>query len=111
MATTVQEGVAMSDFGRRTREFKRLSAIVYSWGRPCIICGQPIDYRLPYRDPYTGEVNRQSKSIQHILSVTEYPHLAETLSNLAAAHLQCNWELGTTTTTPAQQLGTPSEDW
>lgn len=85
--------------------------MVYQRGGPCVICGQPIDYRLPYRDPHTGEVNRQSKSIQHILSRSEYPHLAETLSNMAPAHLGCNWDQGTSTTTPADQLGTPSEDW
>ena len=51
-------------------------------GRPaCHICGQPIDYSLPYLDP--GEF-----TVDHLVSLKRGG--ADTLANKAAAHRACN---------------------
>ena len=81
-------------FGRSTRRFRQLARQVHSRRLPCVICGQPIDYRLPYISELTGEPDPRSKSIQHLLSVKTHPELAETIENMASAHLGCNQKAG-----------------
>jgi 5-methylcytosine-specific restriction endonuclease McrA len=95
--------------GRDTENFKRLKRVVYSRGAVCCRCGQNIDYSIPYRDPHTGVVNVDSKSVDHYPHpLSTHPHLAEDLSNLAAAHLRCNLSAGTKSLPP---LGVTSRDW
>jgi 5-methylcytosine-specific restriction endonuclease McrA len=51
-------------------------------GKPaCALCGQPIDYTLPHKDP--GEY-----VVDHILSL--HRGGADTLANKQAAHRLCN---------------------
>lgn len=83
-----------SSFGRSTRRFRELAKRVHSKRLPCIICGQPIDYRLPYIHEVSGQPDPQSKSIQHLLSVKTHPELAESIENMASAHLGCNQRAG-----------------
>lgn len=100
--------------GRRGRVWNRLKREVYARRAPCCRCHQPINYALPYRDPLTGRVNRDSKSVDHFphpLSTDLGRQLAEDLSNLAAAHLRCNWSAGATAESADLDLGQPSEDW
>lgn len=100
-----------SERGRSGRRWQRLKADVYARRRPCCRCGQPIDYGLPYRDPDTGTVNPDSKSVDHYPHpLSTHPHLAEDPANLAAAHLRCNTSAGTSTD-DTTDLGTPSEEW
>jgi 5-methylcytosine-specific restriction endonuclease McrA len=56
----------------------------------CWLCGLPIDRALPYRDPTTGRVNARSWSLDHVLPLDDYPHLALVRSNARAAHYGCN---------------------
>lgn len=56
-------------------------------GLPCCICGQPINYRLRWPDPY-------SCSLQHVKSQRDFPHLRWEPSNWAPSHLDCNTRLG-----------------
>lgn len=56
--------------------------------RPCILCGEPIDYDLEYPHP-------RSCSVQHIKSRYHYPELTWDRTNWSACHLQCNQQAGT----------------
>ena len=52
---------------------------------PCALCGEPIDYSLPHGDP--GEF-----TIDHIIPIARGG--PDTLSNLQAAHRECNRRKG-----------------
>jgi 5-methylcytosine-specific restriction endonuclease McrA len=96
--------------GRAGRPWVRLKAEVYARRRPCCRCGQPIDYTLPYLDPFTGRPNPDGKSVDHYpLPLSTHPYLAEDPSNLAAAHLRCNVSAGNRGDVP--RVGVPSEAW
>lgn len=55
----------------------------------CPQCGRPIDWTLPYKDPYTGQVNLDSKTVDHVVEIQDGGHLTD-LDNLTTAHLGCN---------------------
>lgn len=98
--------------GRDTRTWRRLKAEVYARLAPCCRCHQPIDYTLPYRDPATGRVDNRSKSVDHYPHpLTTHPHLAESLDNLAAAHLGCNASAQHRDTDATLGLGTATRTW
>jgi len=63
-------------------------------GLPCSICGKPIDYDLPYKDPYTGKVNKASFTIDHVKPLSKHPELASDPGNLKPAHWICNKRKG-----------------
>ena len=74
--------------GRRAVDALRLvKAEGRRTGAPCVICGQPIDYRLAYPDP-------SSCSVQHVKSRKYYPHLTWDPNNHKPAHLSCNQSAG-----------------
>ncbi len=54
---------------------------------PCVICGRPIDYRLPSSDP-------RGCSVQHLKARSRHPELTWVASNWAPAHLECNKRWG-----------------
>lgn len=83
--------------GRTGRPWLRARARIIAQQRPCWICGHPIDYTLPYRNPLTGRINRWSVTIDHLtpLSLGGAP---TDPANLAAAHLACNARRGDGTT-------------
>ena len=62
-------------------------------GRPGKPCGQPIDWDLPYRDPYTGQVNVWSKSVDHEVELQDGGAILD-LDNTWSAHLRCNASKG-----------------
>lgn len=69
--------------GKKDRQF--------IWDRDkgiCQLCQDPVDPDLPYRDPATGEINRMSKSIDHIVPVARGG--THDLSNAQLAHFGCN---------------------
>lgn len=76
--------------GRSGRPFERLKKHVYSTETYCRKCGQPVDLTLPYRDPYTGKVNRMSKSIGHPTELDAGGHPYD--GHLE--HLSCNSRAG-----------------
>lgn len=98
--------------GRQGSQWARLKANVYARREPCCRCGQPIDYTLPYRDRVTGEVDLNSKSVDHYPHpYSTHPHLAMDPGNLQAAHLGCNIKAQANLNGATTDLGEPSEDW
>lgn len=69
---------------RRTNSYRRdrARATVRSWGMPCAICGQPIDYGLPPGHPRAFEVDE-------IVPVSRGGSPFD-VSNLQPAHRRCN---------------------
>lgn len=55
--------------GRGGRPWARYKKHVYATETHCAKCGEPVDMDLPYRDPYTGRVNRWSKSVGHTVEL------------------------------------------
>ena len=73
------------------RKFESESDKQFIWGRDkgiCQLCNEPIDPDLPYRDPVTGDINRMSKSIDHIIPVARGG--SHSLDNAQLAHFGCN---------------------
>lgn len=70
--------------------------------KPCILCGEDIDYRLREPHPY-------SWTLEHTKPVQDFPELIMEISNWASAHRDCNVRKGTDE--PALDLGVPSEVW
>lgn len=69
--------------GRTGHRWRMLVAQVKAEESHCWICNTPIDHALPPRSP-------MSFSVDHVLPLKTHPHLAQTRSNLRAAHLHCN---------------------
>lgn len=76
------------------RPYRRLQAWVYATQHTCWICHRQVDKTLPYRDPHTGEVNRWSKSLDHVVPCRQRPDLALDPANARLAHLKCNTSRG-----------------
>jgi len=69
---------------RRRRDDKnRLKALWRREGRPCIRCGQPIDYSLPWNHP-------DAVTEEHIMPWSTHPDLRDEVTNKAPAHAACN---------------------
>lgn len=77
--------------GRSGRPLARAKAHVYATETHCIRCGEPVDMTLPYRDPITGKVNRESKSFEHMV---ELDREAGNPYDGHLAHLRCNSSAG-----------------
>jgi 5-methylcytosine-specific restriction endonuclease McrA len=92
--------------GRNTGNWKRISAAFKRdctrTKRPCWLCCQPIDYALPFDDPFAF-------SIDHFYPVSKHPELAEVPANLRASHLDCNKRRGNRD--PRPSLGATSRRW
>ena len=67
-------------------ERRKLREWLGSQGLPCHICGQPIDYSLPARDPMSFEVD---EIVPVSLGGSPYDR-----SNVAPAHRICNQRRG-----------------
>ena len=65
---------------------RKLRARLRAEGRPCHICGQPIDYSLPSGDPWSFEVDE-------LLPVSRGGNPLD-YSNVDAAHRICNQRRG-----------------
>ena len=80
-----------------------------SYGKPCAICRERIDYRLTAPHP-------RSFSLHHVLPVATHPELLLSLSNCRPTHLRCNQTEPRTHTRDDDDdlndgLGQLSEDW
>ena len=73
-----------------------------SWGQPCWLCGQPIDYRLKWPHP-------RSWSLDHAIPISDNPALALNPSGFRSSHLDCNNHRQSDA--PTIDLGEPSEIW
>lgn len=69
--------------GRTGHRWRMVSAQVKSEESHCWICNQ-------YINPYCEPRSPMSFSVDHLLPLKEYPHLALERTNLRAAHLRCN---------------------
>lgn len=93
----------------------KVRATVRSWGRPCAICGQPIDYSLPPGHPDSFEVDE-------IVPVSKGGSPFD-VGNCQPAHRRCNqWrgarsmrEISETSRVGSESAGFPppmtSTDW
>lgn len=84
-----------------TKALEQIKKAGYKANAPCIICEQPIDYRLPSTDP-------DGCSVEHIKPRSTHPHLIWEPTNWAPAHLRCNQEQSNRQT---YALGTTSKQW
>lgn len=73
----------MRNTSQRDRDRRALAKL----GAPCHICGRPIAYDLPYRNP-DGTVNPESWVADHVQALARGG--ADSLGNKAAAHARCN---------------------
>lgn len=100
--------------GRSTRRYKTLRKAFRhecaneeqpdgTIGRPCWLCGKPIDYSLP------DNQHPDAFNLDHAYTVAEHPELAEDPANFRASHKDCNELRGDND--PFIQIGSPSEDW
>ena len=71
----------LGNIRRDTRQRDKDRARIRKTGTACGICGEPIDYTLPYLDP--GEF-----VVDHIVPLSKGG--ADTLANKQAAHRSCN---------------------
>ena len=71
----------MSNAPRNTATRDRHRAAIKRAKPPCGICGQPIDYTLPYLDPLSFEVD-------HVIAINNGG--PDTLDNKQASHRRCN---------------------
>lgn len=79
--------MASSD-GRSSRAWKTLAAQLKVELPPiCHLCGGTIDLSLPHLD-------RMAWTLDHVLSLHDYPHLAMDPVNLRPAHRSCNSRKG-----------------
>lgn len=69
--------MAEADYGRSSRQFKRLRRRVLEESNICWLCGQP-----------------GADTVDHIVPRSVAPHLGEELANLAPAHRGCNSSRG-----------------
>lgn len=96
----------MSNAGRSGRRWRTLKDNLLvssrSQQRPCILCGQPIDYSLTSDHP-------EAFSVEHIKAWSTHPELREDPSNLAPSHSRCNKSKGARQNVP--ELGATSREW
>jgi hypothetical protein len=76
-----------------------------SVGRPCWICGLPIDYDAEWND----WANDDRFQEDHYWPVSTHPELQEDPDNKRASHAGCNRERGNGA--PVVDLGIPSRVW
>ncbi|MGW2206771.1 HNH endonuclease [Streptomyces sp. NPDC001774] len=75
--------------GRSGRPWRRFVAQCRRELPPiCHLCTNPIDLTLPVN-------HAMSWTIDHVLPLNQYPHLAEDISNARPAHRTCNSRKGT----------------
>ena len=97
---------------RKSPAYKALCRTVRREERDCWLCGRPIDPALPYRDPRTGEINRLSWSLDHVVPLSHGgPELDR--ANARAAHLGCNIARGNRASHPRVEVATlvTSREW
>lgn len=80
--------------GQTSRRYRKLRAefraTCQTEARACWLCGQPIDYAIPWKDPLTGYVNDDAFELDHLYPRSTHPDFAEDPGNFRAAHRGCN---------------------
>lgn len=105
---------------RRVQGYKRdqLRKRVASWGLPCAICGQPIDYTLTtWIDPKDGRRKRHplSYELDEIVPISKGGSHVD-IDNVQPTHRICNQKKGSRTVPqkprePARDALPTSRDW
>lgn len=75
----------------------------------CWLCNQPIDYSIPWRDPYTGHVNDDAFELDHLYPRSKHPELAEDPAAYRPSHRACNRQRSNKLSLTG--LGTPTRQW
>lgn len=104
MQLATNEALIGSSRGRTSRNHRRLSANQRAKHLPCHLCGQPIDYTLPWDDQMAYQPD-------HYYPVSTHPHLAEDPGNYRSSHARCNKARGDTPMTAILGLGITANDW
>lgn len=76
-----------------------------STGRPCWLCGMPIDYAAPH-DDYSNDDRFQR---DHYYPASTHPEFYEDPANFRASHAGCNRERSNNP--PHPSLGILSREW
>ena len=99
--------------GQTTRNYRRLRRIFLTQceqaNSPCWLCGQPIDYRIPWQDPHTGHVNNDAFELDHAYPRSLYPELAEDPGGFRPSHRACNRQRSNQMSIAG--LGAPTRKW
>lgn len=74
-------------------------------GRPCWLCGMPIDYEAPH-DDYENGARYQ---LDHYYPASTHPEHFEDPANFRPSHAKCNQVRGNQP--PRPSLGIPSRQW
>lgn len=86
--------------GRTGRPWRRnRGRMVQRWrhnSTPCWLCGNPIDWDLPYRDPVSGAVNPMFGTVDHLDPISLGGKPLDT-ARWAPAHMVCNARRGNCT--------------
>ena len=86
----------------KTPQLIRITAELKARRGPCWICGQAIDYSLPYDD-------EMAFSLEHIMPRSTHPDLENDPGNCVASHSRCNKARGNKAYAPS--IGVASEDF
>lgn len=73
---------------RNTAQQDRMREHVRKVGGNCRLCGEPIDYSIPYFKPGTREPNPEAFVADHIIPLHKGGR--HDVSNAQAAHVRCN---------------------
>lgn len=99
--------------GQTSRLYRKLRAIFRAQcaqtKAPCWLCGQPIDYNIPWRDPHTGHVNDDAFELDHLHPRSTHPEHAEDPGNFRPSHRACNRKRSNKM--PSGGLGRISRNW
>lgn len=91
--------------GRSGRPIARIRAQIKREGSHiCWLCGKPIDMGLHHKD-------RWSWTIDHVLPLKFYPHLALDMANMREAHRACNSARGAGNNGDGHTKGSTSRNW
>ena len=92
--------------------YRQLQKRVRSWGNPCALCGQPIDYSLTtYIDPKDGRRKPHPRrfEVDHIVPIAQGGDPFDP-ANVQAAHRICNQRKGDGTRKKRRQPPPPREE-
>lgn len=102
----VHHGVSTRRYKADRARFRQACA---QTNRPCWLCGQPIDYTLPWQDPTTGTINDDAFELDHLYPRSTHPDLAEDPGNYRPSHRACNRARSNHMPTPG--IGATTRHW
>jgi 5-methylcytosine-specific restriction endonuclease McrA len=102
----MEDGQSSRFYLKSKKEFRARCAEAEA---PCWLCGQEIDYRIPWQGPITGYVDDDAFELDHLYPRSTHPELAEDPGNYRPAHRSCNGQRSNRM--PMAGLGTLTRAW